>query len=127
MFHSSRIGELVNKSDQIVKCSHRLCTENAAEDHHSAPRSIFGKDADNWPLIPLCKQHHAVWHVKTGVAAGYYTGHPNHTKTLLDGNEWRRALPKDAIVVIPSRLPWDNLMSEERQLLMKIVTMEVTA
>jgi hypothetical protein len=32
------------------------------EEHHVAPRVIFGADADRWPLVYLCRECHMRWH-----------------------------------------------------------------
>jgi hypothetical protein len=40
-----------------------VCGELAAELHHWAPRSMFGKDeAELWPRSWLCTTHHQQWH-----------------------------------------------------------------
>lgn len=43
-------------------CSHRNCTEPGVDYHHFAPWNTFGSDADNWPVMPLCRSHHVEWH-----------------------------------------------------------------
>lgn len=43
-------------------CSYRECDEPGEDMHHFAPCNTFGRDADNWPVMPLCKPHHREWH-----------------------------------------------------------------
>lgn len=39
------------------------CGARGAEEHHWAPRAIFGKEsADDWPKDFLCKSCHDEWH-----------------------------------------------------------------
>jgi hypothetical protein len=32
------------------------------EQHHWAPRHLFGDDCNNWPMSGLCRKCHAEWH-----------------------------------------------------------------
>jgi len=48
-------------------CQVAGCGRTDTELHHFAPRSLF-PDADNWPVLPLCVEHHLAWHNTTGVA-----------------------------------------------------------
>lgn len=43
-------------------CSVDRCAEPGTEDHHFAPKNVFGADADRWPIAPLCHEHHREWH-----------------------------------------------------------------
>lgn len=43
-------------------CSVRGCTSDGREWHHFAPRNTFTDDADDWPVLPLCRPHHVEWH-----------------------------------------------------------------
>lgn len=43
-------------------CSYSGCTVTPTEYHHFAPRNTFHGDADNWPVLPLCRPHHESWH-----------------------------------------------------------------
>lgn len=43
-------------------CSYAGCTATITEQHHFAPRNTFGSDADSWPVLPLCREHHTQWH-----------------------------------------------------------------
>lgn len=36
------------------------------EDHHLAPRAVFGDDADRWPTVAVCAGCHAEWHRRMG-------------------------------------------------------------
>jgi hypothetical protein len=54
-------------------CSYKGCTTTPTEYHHFGPYNTFGADADNWPCLPLCREHHQNWH---------------HT---MDGYRWQKA------------------------------------
>lgn len=44
-------------------CSVHGCDTPGMEQHHFAPVNTFGWDeAERWPLLPLCKEHHRHWH-----------------------------------------------------------------
>lgn len=43
-------------------CGYRGCVNTAVENHHYAPQAIFGAEADNYPIGPLCVEHHNHWH-----------------------------------------------------------------
>jgi hypothetical protein len=53
----------------IGRCSFRGCDREAVEDHHFAPRAIFGDTADDWPRALLCVEHHVEWHRRMAGAA----------------------------------------------------------
>lgn len=44
-------------------CSYRGCSGGGEDMHHFAPRNTF-KDADDWPVLPLCRTHHVEWHTR---------------------------------------------------------------
>jgi hypothetical protein len=48
---------------QTLKCSYVDCETPYlnVHEHHTSPKAMFD-DADNWPLIPLCSNHHKIWH-----------------------------------------------------------------
>lgn len=48
------------RADGELKC--RKCGAIGAEWHHWAPKGIFGGEADEWPVDPLCKKCHDQWH-----------------------------------------------------------------
>ena len=52
-------------------CSYKTCTSTEIEWHHFAPRNTFS-DADNYPVMPLCRAHQRAWHL------------------TMDGYQWRR-------------------------------------
>lgn len=56
--------ELVRRTEptEYAPCSYRGCTTTPTEYHHFAPRNTFGDDADAWPCLPLCREHHVDWH-----------------------------------------------------------------
>lgn len=43
-------------------CQVKSCGRTDIEWHHFAPRNTF-PDADEWPYLPLCREHHRLWHV----------------------------------------------------------------
>lgn len=45
-----------------IRCLVSGCNQRGAEQHHWAPRHLFGDAADLWPRDYLCKQHHDEWH-----------------------------------------------------------------
>ncbi len=40
-----------------------VCGDRGTENHHWAPRGIFGQECEKWPQDWLCKRHHDEWHV----------------------------------------------------------------
>ena len=40
-----------------------VCGARDVEDHHWAPRAIFGADAEKWPHDKLCSDCHKRWHL----------------------------------------------------------------
>jgi hypothetical protein len=55
-----------------VECIVTTCASTLIEYHHFAPRNTFGDEADDWPILPVCREHHAEWH------------------TRMDGYQWHR-------------------------------------
>lgn len=55
------------------RCGYLGCESTEVEWHHYAPYNTFGREADNYPVLPLCRQHHRHWH------------------ETMDGYQWRRA------------------------------------
>lgn len=51
----------VNTPIDYPPCSYRGCQQPGKDWHHFAPRNTF-IDADNWPVMPLCQDHHRTWH-----------------------------------------------------------------
>ena len=45
-------------------CGYRGCESTEVEWHHYAPYNIFGMEANNFPCLPLCRDHHRHWHQK---------------------------------------------------------------
>jgi len=41
-----------------------VCGAIGVEEHHWAPRFIFGEEADKWPVSRLCPKCHSLWHAK---------------------------------------------------------------
>lgn len=54
--------ERVNKRAEYEPCSVRGCQSKETEYHHFAPYNTFGREADDWPVMPLCREHHVEWH-----------------------------------------------------------------
>jgi hypothetical protein len=53
------------KSNYVAEDLHEceVCGGKPAQDHHWAPRKMFGAgEADRWPTSFLCQQHHSAWH-----------------------------------------------------------------
>lgn len=44
------------------------CGAWGTEEHHWAPRAVFGPESDLWPTSWLCPNCHQRWHLTTGVA-----------------------------------------------------------
>jgi hypothetical protein len=52
-----------------VSCAVRGCERRGAELHHFAPKHIFGAaEAERWPLVYLCLEHHGGWHRRMNAA-----------------------------------------------------------
>ena len=43
-------------------CGYQGCQSTEVEWHHYAPYNTFGREADNYPCLPLCRAHHRYWH-----------------------------------------------------------------
>lgn len=54
-------------------CCYDKCGSTHVEWHHFAPRNTFGAEADNFPVQPICREHHLHWHQQ------------------MDGYQWRRS------------------------------------
>lgn len=52
----------------LGRCSRFGCEKEGVEDHHFAPRALFGMEADEWPRALLCVDHHNEWHRRMRVA-----------------------------------------------------------
>jgi hypothetical protein len=53
------------KSSYVAEDLHvcEVCGGKPAQDHHWAPRKMFGPgEADEWPHAFLCQKHHSAWH-----------------------------------------------------------------
>ncbi len=55
-------------------CSYYGCTSDGVDWHHFGPSNTFA-DARRWPIMPLCKEHHRIWH------------------QTMDGYQWRAKTP----------------------------------
>lgn len=58
----------VLEDNAMIGCEVSGCRNPGIEMHHIAPRSIWGADAENWPMFNLCIAHHQEWHRRTKVA-----------------------------------------------------------
>lgn len=54
--------EQINPPRDHEPCSVRDCRMTPTEYHHFAPYNTFGAAANNWPILPLCRDHHVEWH-----------------------------------------------------------------
>lgn len=51
----------VNDPATYEECVVIDCAQPGVDRHHFAPRNTF-VDADKWPVLPLCREHHFYWH-----------------------------------------------------------------
>ena len=62
----SRIAEirarLLKETPAPRHCAVNGCHQPATEEHHWAPRAIFGAVAEAYPTAWLCQYHHQLWH-----------------------------------------------------------------
>lgn len=67
------VGNINKEELEVVKddssqgevCSHEMCSDTRTQLHHYFPSkiaAIFGINSDYWPVLPLCKRHHRIWH-----------------------------------------------------------------
>ena len=61
-YRISDLPVIADNRGTLGRCSRRGCEREAVEDHHFAPRAVFGQDADEWPRALLCVEHHIEWH-----------------------------------------------------------------
>ena len=62
-FKIEEIPILENESESLyIDCVVSGCGNPGAEDHHTSPVCVFGKEADNWPRVLFCVKHHNEWH-----------------------------------------------------------------
>lgn len=54
--------ERVNTPIAYEPCVVRDCGADGVDRHHFAPRNTFGSEAEDWPILPLCRRHHEHWH-----------------------------------------------------------------
>ena len=57
----------INNLPLLITPAHLRCAkcgQRGAEEHHWAPKAIFGDDADKWPTDYLCVKCHNEWHEK---------------------------------------------------------------
>ena len=52
----------VHNPTQYPDCTVKGCHAPGVDIHHFAPRNTFGPAADEWPELPLCREHHIEWH-----------------------------------------------------------------
>ncbi len=51
------------KECKKIHCGYVGCTSFVqVEHHHYAPSEFFGPEADLYPVLPLCREHHEHWH-----------------------------------------------------------------
>lgn len=62
-FKIDEIPMMETESENLyIDCVVDGCKSPGAEDHHTSPTCVFGKEAGNWPRILLCVNHHNEWH-----------------------------------------------------------------
>lgn len=52
----------IREPGQYDACVVFGCDRPGVDEHHFAPRNTFLDEADNWPTVALCRQHHHEWH-----------------------------------------------------------------
>lgn len=72
-FFSNKGYEHVKISyDDSIPCDVEGCTNTGADEHHFAPRHLYGyDDAEKYPKMNLCKLHHDLWHRLTNTGHFY--------------------------------------------------------
>lgn len=60
----------LRSATEVVPCS-RCGRRDGTQNHHWAPRAVFGLDAERWPQSPLCVECHGIWHRTMRRAGGY--------------------------------------------------------
>lgn len=50
------------EKNQIEEKKCEVCSAHGVEEHHWAPKHLFGDDAERWPKSYLCRSCHAKWH-----------------------------------------------------------------
>lgn len=63
-----------NEPTRYEPCVVHGCGEDGVHYHHFAPRNTFGGEADKWPVLPLCLQHHEEWHSRMDNYRRYRAG-----------------------------------------------------
>lgn len=66
------IDEVPADEDQPIEKCFR-CHEPGVERHHTAPKKVFGADAENYPLADLCSTCHRHWHERMNQRAYSFT------------------------------------------------------
>jgi hypothetical protein len=60
-----------NRNSDNPVCGYNGCISNETQKHHYGFKRIFNvedfEEADNWPVLPLCKEHHDYFHKKVEV------------------------------------------------------------
>jgi hypothetical protein len=62
VLNPDRLPVLSDATKNAPVCA--VCGATGAENHHWAPRHIFGQEADGWPQSWLCPVCHNEWHDK---------------------------------------------------------------
>lgn len=66
-----RMPVRASRLDATDSCS--VCgVTGPVEAHHLAPVEMFGRDADLWPVIDVCRTCHEVWHARMGHPIGHH-------------------------------------------------------
>lgn len=68
LFDLQCLPEYQREDREVNVCCYNGCDRTDTEMHHFAPYHLF-PDADKWPVMPLCREHHALWHKITGTGS----------------------------------------------------------
>lgn len=75
-----RIPIIKKSVGDLRACSYRGCSSPYSQTHHILPSSIDWEESCRFPTVPLCVEHHALWHKLTGLGL-------STTKTTTTGNK----------------------------------------
>lgn len=63
---------VVDNLNPGVLCERCGDGSQGVQEHHWAPKSVFGGEAYDWPTSNLCPSCHAEWHLRTGIGDGWF-------------------------------------------------------
>ena len=101
-----------------------MCFRKAEVDvHHTAPRHLFGEEAEYWPMQSLCRPCHERWHLlvtplmsrPTAVSEILGALGPDHpVSKLLERHEEARRVQLDRTITEEQRARWYRRQLEAR-------------